>query len=158
MGMDDIFLTQAGYEKMMHELEYMKTTKRRQFAKAIAEARAYGDLSENAEYDAAKDAQAANEEKIMQLESKLARARIIENENIPHDEILIGATVELIDLSRDETRTYMLVSEEEADFDQGKISVTSPLGRGLIGHKAGETVDIKVPAGTLQLKVVKISR
>jgi transcription elongation factor GreA len=143
---------------MMHELEYMKTTKRRQFAKAIAEARAYGDLSENAEYDAAKDAQAANEEKIMQLESKLARARIIENENIPHDEILIGATVELIDLSRDETRTYMLVSEEEADFDQGKISVTSPLGRGLIGHKAGETVDIKVPAGTLQLKVVKISR
>ncbi len=158
MGMDDIFLTQAGYEKMMHELENLKTTKRRQLAKAIAEARAHGDLSENAEYDAAKDAQALNEDKIMQLESKLARARIIENENIPHDEILIGATVELIDLSRDEAKTYTLVGEEEADFYQGKISVTSPLGRGLIGHKVGETVEIKIPAGTLQLKVVKISR
>lgn len=158
MGMDDIFLTQAGYEKMMHELENLKTTKRRQLAKAIAEARAHGDLSENAEYDAAKDAQALNEDKIMQLESKLARARIIENENIPHDEILIGATVELIDLSRDEVKTYTLVGEEEADFYQGKISVTSPLGRGLIGHKVGETVEIKIPAGTLQLKVVKISR
>jgi transcription elongation factor GreA len=158
MGMDDIFLTQAGYEKMMQELEYMKTTKRRDLARAIAEARAHGDLSENAEYDAARDAQGANEDKIMILESKLARARIIENENIPHDEILIGATAELIDLSNDQPKTYTLVAEEEADFYKGKISVTSPLGRGLLGHKVGETVEIIIPAGKLQFKVVNISR
>jgi len=155
---DDIYLTQAGYEKLVHELEYMKNEKRRGFSKAIGEARAHGDLSENAEYDAAKDAQAANEEKIAELESKLSRARIIENENIPHDEILIGATALLRDTDKDKEYTYTLVSELEADYAAGKISVTSPLGKGLLGHKEGQDIAITVPAGTRHYKVLKISR
>ena len=158
MASDDIYLTQAGYEKLVHELEYMKNEKRRGFSKAIGEARAHGDLSENAEYDAAKDAQAANEEKIAELESKLSRARIIENENIPHDEILIGATALLRDTDKDKEYTYTLVSELEADYAAGKISVTSPLGKGLLGHKEGQDIAITVPAGTRHYKVLKISR
>jgi len=155
---DDIYLTQAGYEKLVHELEYMKNEKRRGFSKAIGEARAHGDLSENAEYDAAKDAQAANEAKIAELEFKLSRARIIENENIPSAEILIGATALLRDTDTDKEYTYTLVSELEADYAQGKISVTSPLGKGLLGHKEGQDIEITVPAGTRHYRVLKISR
>lgn len=155
---DDIYLTQAGYENLVHELEVMKNEKRRSLSRAIAEARAHGDLSENAEYDAAKDAQAANEAKIGELESKLSRARIIENENIPADEILIGATAVLFDTDTDKEYTYTLVSELEADYAQGKISVTSPLGKGLLGHKQGEDIEIAVPAGKRHYKVLKISR
>jgi transcription elongation factor GreA len=158
VGSDDIYLTQAGYEKLVHELEYMKNEKRRGFSKAIGEARAHGDLKENAEYDAAKDAQAANEGKISELEFKLSRARIIENENIPHDEILIGATALLRDTDTDKEFTYTLVSELEADYAANKISVTSPLGKGLLGYKVGQDIEIKVPAGTRHFKVLKISR
>lgn len=158
MGADDIYLTQAGYEKLVHELEFLKNEKRRSISKAIAEARSHGDLSENAEYDAAKDAQAANEAKIGELEFKLSRCRIIENENIPSDEILIGATALLLDTDTDTEYTYTLVSELEADYAQGKISVTSPLGKGLLGHKQGEDIQITVPAGTRHYKVLKISR
>ncbi|HOU36261.1 MAG TPA: transcription elongation factor GreA [Candidatus Omnitrophota bacterium] len=158
MASDDIYLTQAGYEKLVHELEFLKNEKRRSISKAIAEARSHGDLSENAEYDAAKDAQAANEAKIGELEFKLSRCRIIENENIPSDEILIGATALLLDTDTNREYTYTLVSELEADYEQGKISVTSPLGKGLIGHKQGEDIQITVPAGTRHYKVLKISR
>ena len=158
MAFDDIYLTQAGYEKLVHELEYMKNEKRRGLSKAIGEARAHGDLSENAEYDAAKDAQAANEAKIAELEFKLSHARIIENENISKDEILIGATVVLRDTDADKEFTYTLVSELEADYAAGKISVTSPLGKGLLGHKIGEDIEITVPAGTRHYKVITISR
>jgi transcription elongation factor GreA len=136
----------------------MKNEKRRGISKAIGEARSHGDLSENAEYDAAKDAQAANEAKIAELEFKLSRARIIENENISKDEILIGATAVLRDTDTDKEYTYTLVSELEADYAQGKISVTSPLGKGLIGHKLGEDIEITVPAGKRHYKVLKISR
>jgi transcription elongation factor GreA len=158
VALDDIYLTQAGYEKLVHELEYMKNEKRRSLSKAIGEARAHGDLSENAEYDAAKDAQAANEAKIGELEFKLSHARIIENENISKDEILIGATAVLRDTDADKEFTYTLVSELEADYAQGKISVTSPLGKGLLGHKVGEDVEITVPAGTRHYKIITISR
>jgi transcription elongation factor GreA len=158
VAFDDIYLTQAGYEKLVHELEYMKNEKRRGLSKAIGEARAHGDLSENAEYDAAKDAQAANEAKIAELEFKLSHARIIENENISKDEILIGATVVLRDTDADKEFTYTLVSELEADYAAGKISVTSPLGKGLLGHKIGEDIEITVPAGTRHYKVITISR
>jgi transcription elongation factor GreA len=155
---DDIYLTQAGYEKLVHELEYMKNEKRRGFSKAIGEARAHGDLSENAEYDAARDSQAANEAKISELEFKLSRVRIIENENIAKDEILIGATALLRDTDTDKEYTYTLVSELEADYASGKISVTSPLGKGLLGYKEGQDIEITVPAGTRHFKVLKISR
>lgn len=153
----EIYLTQEGYEKLVTELEYLKTTKRRQLAKAIGEARSYGDISENAEYDAAKDAQAHNEKLIAELEDKLSRVRILDK-NISKDEILIGAKVKLRDLDTDEEFEYTLVSELEADYEQGKISVSSPVGAGLLGHKKGESVEIKIPAGTLKYKVIEISR
>ncbi len=153
----DIYLTQEGYERFVSELEYLKTTKRRQLSKAVGEARAHGDISENAEYDAAKDAQGHNELEIKQLEDKLARVRILDK-NIPCDQVLIGAKVKLIDQDTDEEIEYLLVSELEADFEQNKISVTSPVGAGLLGHKENEIVQIKVPAGILKYKVIRISR
>ncbi len=153
----DIYLTQEGYEKLSGELEHLKTVKRRQLSKAVGEARAHGDISENAEYDAAKDAQAHNEKQIMDLEDKLARVRILDK-NIPQDEVLIGATVKLKDMDTEEELEYTLVSELEADFNQGKISITSPVGNGLLGHKENEVVEIKIPAGILKYKIIRISR
>ncbi|MFA4843133.1 MAG: transcription elongation factor GreA [Candidatus Omnitrophota bacterium] len=153
----DIYLTQEGYEKLVGELEHLKTVKRRQISKAIGEARAHGDISENAEYDAAKDAQAHNEKQIIDLEDKLARVRILDK-NIPQDEVLIGATVKLKDMDTEEELEYTLVSELEADFNQGKISITSPVGSSLLGHKENEVVEIKIPAGILQYKIIRISR
>lgn len=158
MGMGDVYLTRQGYEKLREELESLKTVRRRELSKEIEKARAHGDLSENAEYDAAKEAQALNEKRIAELEDKLARARILDDENIPKDEVLIGATVKLKDLDSKDVLEYTLVSEVEADFSQGKISVTSPVGKGLLGHKENETVEIKIPAGILRYKILKISR
>ncbi len=153
----EIYMTQEGYEKLVNELEYLKTTKRRALAKAIGEARAYGDISENAEYDAAKDAQAHNEKDIAELEDKLARVRILDK-NISKDEVLIGARVKLLDLDTQEELEYLLVSELEANYEEGKISVTSPVGAGLLGHKKNEIAQIKIPAGVLKYKIVDISR
>jgi len=156
--MSEIYLTRKGYQKLVEELEYLKTTKRRELSKAIGEARAQGDISENAEYDAAKDAQGMNEKKIAELEGKLAQARILEHENMASDEVLIGATVKLKDLDTEEEIVYILVSEEESDYEQNKISISSPVGKGLLNHKLNETVEIKIPAGTLRYKILGISR
>ncbi|MCX5699492.1 MAG: transcription elongation factor GreA [Candidatus Omnitrophica bacterium] len=154
---EDIYLTQEGYEKLVNELEHLKTVKRRVLSKAIGEARAHGDISENAEYDAARDAQAHNEKQIVQLEDKLARVRILDK-NIPKDEVLIGAKVKLMDMDTQEELEYTLVSELEADYNQGKISVSSPVGEGLLGHKENEIVQINIPAGSIKYKIIKISR
>ncbi|MFH1397682.1 MAG: transcription elongation factor GreA [Candidatus Omnitrophota bacterium] len=156
--MNEIYLTKEGHQKLMEELELLKTVRRREISKAIGVAREHGDISENAEYDAAKDAQAHNERKISELEDKISRARILDYENMPKDEVLIGAKVNLEDLDSGEKLEYMLVSEEEADYSLGKISVTSPVGQGLIGHKENEVVQIKIPAGTLKYKITLISR
>jgi len=153
----EIYLTQEGYEKLASQLEQLKTVKRRQLSKAVGEARSHGDISENAEYDAAKDAQAHNEKQIMELEDKLARVRILDK-NIPKDEVLIGATVKLKDMDTDEELEYTLVSELEADYNQNKISVSSPVGQGLLGYKENEIAEIKIPAGILKYKIIKISR
>jgi len=153
----DIYLTQEGYEKLVNDLEQLKTVKRRALSKAIGDARALGDISENAEYDAARDAQAHNEKQIHELEDKLARVRILD-QNIPKDEVLIGATVKLKDLDTDEDLEYTLVSELEADYSQNKISVNSPVGAGLLGHKQNEVAEIKIPSGTLRYKIIQISR
>lgn len=155
--MAQIYLTQAGYQKLVEELQILKTIKRRQFSKAIAEARAHGDISENAEYDAAKEAQGLNEKKISELEQKLSSARILD-ENISSEEVLIGARVRLKDLESGEELEYTLVAEEEADYEQAKISVSSPIGSGLLNHKLNAIVEIKVPAGILKYKILKISR
>jgi len=156
--MDDIYLTQQGYEKLVQELEQLRNVKRRKISEAIGQARSQGDISENAEYDAAKEAQALNEQRIAELQDNLARARIIDNENIKSDEALLGAKLKLKDLDTEEEIEYILVSELEADYDSGKISVTSPVGKCLLGHKKGETVEIKVPAGVLKYKILKVSR
>jgi transcription elongation factor GreA len=156
--MGDVYLTKKGYEKLSEELEYLKNVRRREISKAIGTAREHGDLSENAEYDAAKDAQGYNEKKISELEEKLSQVRIIEDQDIPHDEVLIGATVKLKDLDNGEELEYTLVSEEESDYEQNKIAITSPIGMGLLSHKENEEVDIRVPAGILRYKILKISR
>jgi len=142
----------------MEELEYLKTTKRRQLSKAVGEARSHGDISENAEYDAAKDAQGLNEKKISELEEKLASARILDDSEMSSDEVLIGATVKIKDLDSGEILEYTLVSEMEADYESGKISITSPIGNGLLNHKLDEVIEIKIPAGILKYQILKISR
>ncbi|MGD0336153.1 MAG: transcription elongation factor GreA [Candidatus Omnitrophota bacterium] len=158
MSAEDLYLTRKGYEKLHEELEFLKKVRRRELSKAIGEARAHGDISENAEYDAAKDAQAQNEARVMQLEDKLSRARIIDDEGISKDEVLIGATVMLKDMDTEEELEYILVSAEEADYAQNKISVSSPVGAGLLNHKENDIVEIRIPAGILKYKILKISR
>jgi len=156
--MGEVYLTKEGHQKLIEELEYLKGAKRREISRAIGEARAHGDISENADYDAAKDAQGMNEKKIAELEAKLADARILDDRDMPKDEVLIGATVSLKDLDSGEELSYTLVSELESDYAQGKISVTSPVGAGLLNHKVNDAVEIKIPAGVLRYKIVKIDR
>lgn len=158
MGPGNVYLTHEGHEKLRKELEQLKTSKRREISKAIGEARAHGDLSENAEYTYAKEAQGMNEKRIAELEDKLSRAKIIDESAMSKDEILIGAKVKLKDMDSAEEMEYSLVAEEEADYSAGKISVTSPVGEALIGHKEGDTVKINIPAGILTYKVIKITR
>jgi len=158
MSESDIYLTREGHDKLVKELEFLKKVKRKQLSKAIAEARSQGDISENAEYDAAREAQGLNEERVADLESKLSRARILEHEDIKSDEVLIGAIVRLRDLDNNDEFDYTLVSEMEADFAAGKISVNSPVAKGLLRHKVNDIVEIVIPAGTLKYKILKISR
>ena len=154
----EIYLTKAGFEKLRDELERLKTTERHKISKAIGEARLQGDTTENAEYDADKDAQEHDEVRMSELEAKLSMVRIIENENIPSDKIFIGAVVSLVDLETKEKLTYTLVSPEESNYEEGKISIYSPIGKALMGHKKDDEIDIKVPAGSLRYKVLKIAR
>ena len=156
--MEKIPMTREGYEKFVKELGYLKTAKRREIADDIARARAFGDLKENAEYDAAKNHQAMNERRIADHEEKLSRIQIIDETKIAKDQVLIGASVLLKDLKTQEEFTYSIVTQDEADFDNGKISVTSPIARGLLGLKVGDAAEIKIPAGILKYKVLKISR
>jgi len=158
MAMGGNHLSREGYEKLAKELEYLKTVKRRALSKAIGDARAHGDISENAEYDSAKDAQGLNEKRIFELENKLASAQILDNDSISSDEVLIGATVKLKDLKSGGEIIYTIVSEDEADYSNGKISISSPVGSGLMHHKVGDSVEIKVPAGALKYKVLSIER
>ena len=136
-------MSREGYEKFLKELEYLKTTKRREIAADIAHARAFGDLKENAEYDAAKNNQAFNEKRIHDAEDKLSRIQLIDESKIPKDQVLIGATVLLKDLKSEEEFSYSIVAQDEADFDEGKLSVTSPIAKGLLGLKVGEMAEIK---------------
>lgn len=155
--MDAVYLTRGGYEKMYEELEALKKD-RLKIADAIEEARLQGDLSENAEYDAAKDAQAHNAAKMAEVEGKLSKVRIIEDENISGDKIFIGAIVSLKDVDTGEELKYMMLSPEEANYEENKISIFSPIGKGLMGHAQGEVVEIKVPAGILKYEILKIER
>ncbi|MFH1782806.1 MAG: transcription elongation factor GreA [Candidatus Omnitrophota bacterium] len=155
---ESVYLTKAGYEKLEKELKQLKGTKRRELADAIDKARQLGDLSENAEYESARHAQSLNEGRIMEIEDKLARCKIVDNEKISSDKAYIGAKLRLIDLDSKEEINYMLVTEDEASFPEGKVSISSPVGKALLGKKKDEIININVPAGVLKYKIVDISR
>jgi transcription elongation factor GreA len=153
-----VYLTRERLVELEHELHELKLNGRAEMARKIGEARSHGDLSENAEYDAAKEEQQHLEYRIVKLELTLARARIIESKELPNDKVYILSKVKLKDLKTNEIVYYILVSPEEADFERNKISVTSPLGRGLMGKTEGESTKIPVPAGTLEYKILEITR
>ncbi|MBI4547901.1 MAG: transcription elongation factor GreA [Ignavibacteriae bacterium] len=153
-----VYLTRERLVELENELRELKLSGRAEIAKKIAEARSHGDLSENAEYDAAKEAQQHLEFRIAKLEQTLARARIIESKELPNDKVYILSKVKLKDLKTNEIFEYILVSPEESDFEKNKISVTSPIGKGLMGKTKGESVTIGVPAGTFKYEIIDISR
>jgi transcription elongation factor GreA len=153
-----VYLTRDRLHEIETELNGLKTHKRREVADKIAEARAHGDLSENAEYDAAKEEQQHLELKIMKLEEMLSRVKIISADDMPNDKIYILHNVKLIDLKTKEKFEYKLVSPEEADLDQDKISVSSPLGKLLLGKKVDEEIELNVPAGKLKFKIIEFHK
>jgi transcription elongation factor GreA len=153
-----VYLTRERLVELEKQLRELKINGRADMAAKIAEARSYGDLSENAEYDAAKEAQQHLELRIQKIEETLVRARIIESSDLPNDKVYILSKVKLKDMKTKETIEYLLVSPEEADFDKNKISVTSPIGKALMGKKSGEVLKIKVPAGFLEYKILDVNR
>lgn len=155
---DLTYLTKEGYESLRSELIEMKTKERNKIAAAIAEAREKGDLSENAEYDAAKEAQSLLEFKIQQLEDVLAKSRILDDQAIDNSRVYILSKVKVLNKKTSQTVTYTLVSAKEADLKSNRISVESPIGKGLLGKTVGEVVKITVPAGVLEFEVLDISR
>ncbi len=155
---DKIYLTQDGLERLQRELHDLKTVGRAEMARAISEAREKGDLKENAEYDAAKSAQGLHELRIAKLESLLANARLIDETNIDLSKVFILSTVRVKDTTTKDERKYTLVSEKEADFKTGRISVDSPVGKALIGKAVGDLVEVKVPAGVKKFQIIEITR
>jgi transcription elongation factor GreA len=151
-----VYLTKERLVELEKELQDLKTNGRKEIAAKIAEARAHGDLSENAEYDAAKEEQGLFELKISKLESILSRARIIEPSQFPDGQIHILSKVKIKNIKTQKIFDYHLVSPEEADFQAGKISVTSPVGQGLMGAKVGDKVNVKAPAGVLEFEILSI--
>ena len=151
------YLSQEGYDKVKNELEVLKSEGRRKAAQAIAEARAQGDLSENAEYDAAKDAQGLLELKINKLEKVFANARVLSTKDLDTSKAVVFSKVTVTNLANKKVFTYQLVSETEANLKERKISVTSPIGAGFLGKKVGEVAEIKTPRGVMKFKVTNIS-
>ncbi len=155
--MQRVPMTKAGAEALRKELAWLKTEKRHQIIHAIEEARAHGDLSENAEYHAAKEDQSLNESRIAMLEDRLARAQVIDPAEIQSDKIVFGATVRLLDLDKDEEVIYHIVGEDEADIGQQKISVTSPIARALIGREEGDVTVVRAPGGEREYEITEVS-
>ena len=151
------YFTKEGLDKLKSELHILKTVDRKKVTQAIADARDKGDLSENAEYDAAKEAQGLMEMKISQMEELVAHARIIDESKIDNSKVLILSKVKVRNIANKMEMEYTLVSEEEADLKQKKISVSSPIGKGLLGKELGDVAEIKVPAGLLKLEIINIS-
>lgn len=151
------YLSKSGYERLTTELEELKTTERQKVAAAIAEAREKGDLSENAEYDAAKDAQGLLELKISELENVVANARILDESQIDTNQVSVFTNVKIKNVKSGKVLTYKLVSESEADIKSKKISVSSPVGKGLLGKKVGEIATVNTPRGEIKFEVLDIS-
>jgi len=151
------YITKETLEQMKAELQHMKGVERPAASRAIAEAREKGDLKENAEYDAAKEAQGLLEAKIAMLEGQIANARIVDESAIDTSKVSILTKVKVINLNTKKELTYKIVSEKEADLKAGKISITSPIGKGLLGKKVGEIAEVQAPAGVIKFKVEHIS-
>lgn len=156
MSDKEIFLTYEGLKKLEFELEQLKGEKRREIAERIRQALGFGDISENAEYDEAKNEQAKNEIRIIQLENTLKFATIIDEDEVETDVVRLGIRVKIYDEEFDEEADYHIVGSTEADPSSHKISNDSPVGRALLGKKTGDTVDIAVPDGTVKLKILEI--
>ena len=151
------YMTQEGYKKKMEEIAYLENVKRPEISRAIAEARDKGDLSENAEYDAAKEAQGMLEMKIAQLKDLVANARIIDETTLTTDEVQLMSVVTIKNLKNNATQTYTIVADSEANLREMKISTSTPIAKGLMGHKVGDIVEITVPAGVMKFEIVEIS-
>ncbi|QJA05978.1 transcription elongation factor GreA [Thermosulfurimonas marina] len=154
--MERIPFTPEGFQRLKAELERLKTVERRDVVKAIEEARAHGDISENAEYEAAKERQAHIEGRIQELSDRLARAEVIEIPKEPPSRVQFGVKVRLLDLDTEEELVYRLVGPYESDVEKGLVSVTSPLGRALIGKEVGEEVEVRTPSGVRHLEILAI--
>ena len=153
-----ILLTDEGLKKLEEELEYLKTEKRKDVAEKIKHARGFGDLSENSEYDEAKDEQAKVELRIVEIEKMLKHAKVIDNEDINLDIVSVGSKLRIFDYDFDEEVSYTIVGSTEADPENGRISDESPIGKALLGKALGETVDVETPGGIVKLKILEIGR
>ena len=159
MAENRVYLTKEGLQKLKDELHHMKTVQRPQISQDIADARAQGDLSENAEYDAAKEAQGLLEARIAKMETTISEARLVDDSKIDPSKAYILSTVKVKTLSNNTEQTYTLVSAEEADIFKGKISIGSPIGKGLLGKSVGDIADISLPNGnTISLELLEITR
>ena len=154
----EVILTQEGYDNLEKELEYLKTEKRVEIAERIKVALGFGDLSENSEYDEAKNAQSENEVKIAELENKLRYAKVIDEKEIDTKTVQIGNTVKLYDVEFEEEVEYTIVGSTEVNLAENRISNESPIGKALLGAKKGETVDVEAPAGIIQYKILSIKK
>ena len=158
MPQNETLLTYDGLKKLEEELEYLKTEKRREVAERIKVALGFGDLSENSEYDEAKNEQAQVEMKIVDLENKLRNVKIIDEDEIDTKTVQVGNTVQVLDMEYDEKIDYTIVGSEEADLLENKISNESPIGKALLGKKKNEVVEVEAPAGLLSFKILKITK
>ena len=154
---DRIPMSKEGYEKLKLQLDTMNNEEMPKIAEAIAEARSFGDLSENAEYDAAREAQGMLQARINELQDKLARAMIVDRSTLPTDRVVFGSRVKVLDLDMKDEEDFILVGPGEEDYDQNKILTTSPIGQALVGKQVGDEVAVPIPRGTLKLRVVGIS-
>ncbi len=151
------YMTEEGYRKMMEEINYLESVKRPEISRQSAEARDKGDLSENAEYDAAKEAQGLLEMKISQLKEIIAKARLIDETKLNTETVQILNKVKIRNIANKAVMQYTIVSESEANLKEGKISVNTPIAKGLLGKKVGDIVEIKVPSGTMKFELIEIS-
>lgn len=158
MAEKDVFLTQEGLKKLEEELDRLKTVRRREVAERIKQALAFGDISENSEYDEAKNEQAQLEERIAKLEAMLRNAKLIDDDEISTDIVTIGSKVVVKDLEFDEEMEYTIVGSAEADPFNGKISNESPVGSALLGKKKGDIVEVQVPDGIIKYKIISITK
>ncbi len=158
MSQDEVVISEEGLEKLKEELDYLRGTKRREVAKRIKEALDFGDISENSEYDDAKNEQAFLEGKIKELEQMIKNAKVINKDDIDTTEVGVGTTVKVEDLDEDDIVEYSIVGPAETDPDHNIISNESPIGRGLLGNRVGDEVEIEVPMGTIRYKVVTIEK